>query len=60
MNFHDFSLKIGGVRKRFFRVGGYATKKKYFVPLKLGGSIFNFFQNWACEILRTRYVCSGM
>ena len=49
----------GGYAKKQFSRTRYA-KKQYRVPLKLGGSIFNCFQNWACEIPRTRYVCSGM
>ena len=49
----------GGYAKKTFSRTRYA-KNIFRVPLKLGVPNFQFFENWACEISRTRYVCSGM
>ena len=55
----DFFLFGGGTRKNIFRVPG-TRKKKVAYPPSWGGRFLIFFKNWACEIPRTRYVCSGM
>ena len=54
-----FFLFGGGTRKNIFRVPG-TRKKKVAYPPSWGGRFLIFFKNWACEIPRTRYVCSGM
>ena len=53
-----FFVRVG-YAKNFFRVPG-TRKKKVAYPPSWGGRFLIFFKNWACEIPRTRYVCSGM
>ena len=55
----DFFFVRGGYAKKYFSRTRYA-KKKVAYPPSWGGRFLIFFKNWACEIPRTRYVCSGM
>ena len=54
-----FFVRGGGTRKNIFRVPG-TRKKKAAYPPSWGVRFLIVFKNWACEIPRTRYVCSGM